>query len=84
MSDETAESYKWILEYTIKAIMIELLVFIINVDLTADVAIKQIYLTTYPIHYIFHISETYQKISNPNFVINMISLFIIFLFVVTV
>ena len=64
--------------------MIELLVFVTDADPAADIAIKQIYLTTYPIHYIFHISETYQKISNPNFVINMISLFIIFLFVVTV
>ncbi len=61
MSDETAESYKWILEYTIKITIIKLLVFIIDANLTTDVAIKQIYLTTYPIYCIFYISENLSK-----------------------
>ena len=61
ISDEITESYKWILECTKKATMTELLVFITDADLTADAAIGQIYLTTYPIHYIFHISENLSK-----------------------
>ncbi len=46
VSDETAESYKWILECTIKATMTELLVFITDVDPITDVVIEQIYLIT--------------------------------------
>jgi len=58
VSDETTESYKWILECTKKATMTELLVF---VDPTADATIGQIYLTIYPIYCIFHISKNLPK-----------------------
>jgi hypothetical protein len=45
------------LECTEKAIATELLVFVTDADPTIDVAIVQIYETTYPIHCIFHISK---------------------------
>ncbi|EXX55726.1 hypothetical protein RirG_222750 [Rhizophagus irregularis DAOM 197198w] len=61
ISDETTESYKWILECTKKATMIKPLVFVTNTDPAMDAAIEQIYETTYPIHYIFHISENLPK-----------------------
>src|SRR6266540_223599 len=61
VSDETTESYKWILECTKKATMTELLVFVTDADPAADAVIRQIYLTTYPIHCIFHISENLLK-----------------------
>ncbi len=41
--------------------MIELLVFVTDADPTTNVAIGQIYLTTYLIYYIFHISENLSK-----------------------
>ena len=41
--------------------MTELLVFVMDADPTADVAIAQIYEATYPIHCIFHISENLPK-----------------------
>ncbi len=61
ISDEITESYKWILECTKKATMTELLVFVTDTDLVADAAIGQIYLTTYLIYCIFHISENLPK-----------------------
>lgn len=61
VSDETTESYKWILECTKKATMTEPLVFVTDADPAADAAIKQVYETTYPIHCIFHISENLPK-----------------------
>ncbi len=41
--------------------MTELLVFITDADPVANATIGQVYLTTYPIHYIFHISENLPK-----------------------
>jgi hypothetical protein len=41
--------------------MTEPLVFVTDADPAADAAIGQIYLTTYPIHCIFHISENLPK-----------------------
>ena len=61
VSDETTESYKWILECTKKATMTEPLVFVTDADPAADAAIAQIYEATYPIHCIFHISENLPK-----------------------
>src|SRR2546425_5434964 len=61
VSDETTESYKWILECTKKATMTEPLVFVSDADPAADAAIAQIYKATYPIHCIFHISENLPK-----------------------
>src|SRR6266540_1436931 len=61
VSDETTESYKWILEYMKKATMTEPLVFVTDADPAADAAIRQIYLTTYPIYCIFHISKNLPK-----------------------
>ena len=61
VSNETAESYKWILECTKKAIIAKPLVFVTNADPAADVAIGQIYLKTHPIYCIFHISENLPK-----------------------
>ncbi|CAG8555213.1 5369_t:CDS:2 [Ambispora gerdemannii] len=61
MSDETTESYKWILECTKKITMIELLVFITNADSAADAAVRQTYQNTYSVYCIFHISENLPK-----------------------
>ncbi len=61
VSEETIKSYKWILECTKKATMTELLVFVTDADLAADAAIRQIYLTTYLIYCIFHISKNLPK-----------------------
>ncbi|CAB5369719.1 unnamed protein product [Rhizophagus irregularis] len=61
VSDEITESYKWILECTKKATMIEPLVFVTDTDHAMDAAIEQIYETAYPIHCIFHISENLPK-----------------------
>ncbi|GBC31610.1 protein FAR1-RELATED SEQUENCE 5-like [Rhizophagus irregularis DAOM 181602=DAOM 197198] len=61
VSDETTESYKWILECTKKATMIEPLVFVTDADPAMDAAIEQIYETAYPIHCIFYISENLPK-----------------------
>src|SRR5947207_2576450 len=61
ISDETTESYKWILECTKKATMVEPLVFVTDADPAADAAIGQEYEMTYPIHCIFHISENLPK-----------------------
>ncbi|RHZ64231.1 hypothetical protein Glove_326g241 [Diversispora epigaea] len=58
--DETVESYKWILECTKNATMVEPLVFVTDADPAAD-AIGQIYVSTYQIHCIFHISENLPK-----------------------
>ena len=61
VSDETTESYKWILECTKKATETEPLTFVTDADPAADAAIGQIYEMTYPIHCIFHISENLPK-----------------------
>jgi hypothetical protein len=61
VSDETVESYKWILECTKSATMTEPMVFVTDADPAMDAAIVQIYETTYPIHCIFHISENLPK-----------------------
>ncbi|RHZ55115.1 hypothetical protein Glove_420g99 [Diversispora epigaea] len=61
VSDETTESYKWILKYTKNTIMIESLVFVTDAYPAADATIEQIYVTTYQIHCIFHISENLPK-----------------------
>jgi hypothetical protein len=61
VSDESVESYKWILECTKKATMTEPLVFVTDADPAMDAAITQIYETTHPIHCIFHISENLPK-----------------------
>jgi hypothetical protein len=62
VSDETVESYKWILDCTKHATtMTEPLVFVTDADPAMDAAITQIYETTYPIHCIFHISENLPK-----------------------
>ena len=61
VSDETTESYKWILECTKKATMSEPLVFVTNANPAMDAAFEQIYETTYLIHCIFHISENLPK-----------------------
>jgi len=61
VSDETTESYKWILECTKNATMAEPLVFVTDADPAMDAAISQTYETTYPIHCIFYISENLPK-----------------------
>ena len=57
VSDETVESYKWILECTKNATMAKPLVFITDADPAVDAAIRQVYETTYPVHCIYHINE---------------------------
>jgi len=61
VSDETVETYKWILECTKKATMTEPMVFVTDADPAMDAAVVQIYDTAYPIHCIFHISENLPK-----------------------
>ncbi|RHZ58061.1 hypothetical protein Glove_376g2 [Diversispora epigaea] len=61
VSDEMTESYKWILECTKNATITEPLVFVTDADPAADAAIGQIYIITYQIHCIFHISENLPK-----------------------
>jgi hypothetical protein len=61
VSDETVESYKWILECTKNATMTEPLVFVTDADPAMDAAIAQIYETTYSVHCIYHISENLPK-----------------------
>ena len=61
VSDETTESYKWILECTKDATMVEPLVFVTDADPAADAAIGQVYEMTYPVHCIFHIGENLPK-----------------------
>ena len=61
VSDETTESYKWILECTKKATMAEPLVFVTDADPAMNAAIKQVYETTYPVHCIYHIGENLPK-----------------------
>lgn len=61
VSDETTESYKWILECTKKTTMTEPLVFVTDADPIADAVIRQMYETIYPIYGIFHISENLSK-----------------------
>ena len=61
VSDETVESYKWILECTKNATMTELLVFVTDANPAMNAVITQIYETTYPIHCIFHISKNLLK-----------------------
>ena len=61
VSDETTESYKWILECTKNATMAEPLVFVTDADPAVDAAIVQVYETTYSIHCIFHIGENLPK-----------------------
>src|SRR5581483_343158 len=61
VSDETIESYKWILDCTKNATMTEPLVFVTDADPAMDAAIAQMYETTHPIHCIFHISENLPK-----------------------
>src|SRR3954462_8341334 len=61
VSDETTESYKWILECTKNATIIELLVFVTDADPAADAAIGQVYEATFPLYCIFHISENLPK-----------------------
>jgi hypothetical protein len=66
VSDETTDSYKWILECTKNATMAEPLVFVTDADPAADATIGQIYETTYPVHCIFHISENLPKNTKSN------------------
>src|SRR6266496_5827830 len=61
VSDETVESYKWILECTKNATMTEPLVFVTDADPTIDAVIVQIYEATHSIHCIFHISKNLPK-----------------------
>lgn len=61
VSDETTESYKWILECTKNATMTEPLVFVTDADPAVDAAIGQIYESTHQVHCIFHISENLPK-----------------------
>jgi len=61
VSDETVESYKWILECTKSVTMTEPIVFITDTDPAIDAALVQIYKTAYPIHCIFHISKNLPK-----------------------
>ena len=61
VSDETTESYKWILECTKSATMVEPLVFVTDADPAVDAAIGQVYEKTYSIHCIFHINENLPK-----------------------
>ena len=61
VSDETVESYKWVLECTKNATMTEPLVFVTDADSAANAAIGQVYEMTYPVHCIFHIGENLPK-----------------------
>src|SRR5256884_5426717 len=61
VSNETVESYKWILQCTKDATMVEPLVFVTDADPAMDAAIAQLYETTHQIHCIFHISENLPK-----------------------
>ena len=61
ISDETTESYKWILECTKNTTITEPLVFVTDADPAADAAIGQIYENTYSIYCIFHISENLSR-----------------------
>ncbi len=61
VSDETTESYKWILECTKKVTATEPLAFITDADPAADAAVAQVYEMTYQIHCIFHISENLPR-----------------------
>jgi hypothetical protein len=61
VSDETTESYKWILECTKNATMTEPLVFVIDADPAVDAAVREVYHETYPIYCIFHISKNLPK-----------------------
>ncbi|CAG8823417.1 36919_t:CDS:2, partial [Gigaspora margarita] len=61
ISDETVESYKWILECTKKAIGVEPLVFITDADPAMDSTIKRVYENTRSLHCIYHINQNLPK-----------------------
>src|SRR2546421_2577954 len=61
VSDETVETYKWILECTKNATMTEPLVFVTDADPAMDAAIAQMYETTHSVHCIYHINENLSK-----------------------
>jgi hypothetical protein len=61
VSDETTESYRWILECTKNATKTEPLVFVTDSDPAVDAAIALVYEETYPVHCIYHIGENLPK-----------------------
>ncbi|CAG8833053.1 8828_t:CDS:2, partial [Gigaspora margarita] len=61
ISDETVESYKWILECTKKVTGVEPLVFMTDADPAIDSAIKQVYKNTRSLYCIYHINQNLPK-----------------------
>jgi len=61
LPDKSVDSYIWIFQKIIKATNVYLTVILIDTDLTIDAAICQVFITTYPIHCIYHITQNLHK-----------------------
>ena len=61
LSDETQESYEWVLQQTLDATGYELKVILTDMDPAMDAACKIVYKNTYHIHCIWHMTQNLPK-----------------------
>ena len=61
LSDETQESYEWVLQQTLDATGFEPKVILTDMDPAMDAACKIVYKNTYHIHCIWHMSQNLPK-----------------------
>ncbi|CAG8806001.1 4466_t:CDS:2, partial [Gigaspora rosea] len=59
--DETHESHVWLFSEIVKATSIEPAVILTDSDPAVDLAIKEVFKSTYPIHCAFHITQNLHK-----------------------
>ena len=61
LADESMQSYSWLFKQIIEAIGIHLTVIITDLNLTVNVAVKEVFTITYFIHCAFHITQNLHK-----------------------
>ena len=61
LANESKQSHSWLFRQIIEATGIHLTVIITDSDLAVDVAVKEVFTTTYPIHCAFHITQNLHK-----------------------
>ena len=61
LADESKQSHSWLFRQIIEATGIHPTVIITDSDPTVDVAVKEVFITTYPIYCAFHITQNLHK-----------------------
>ena len=61
LADESKQSHSWLFRQMIEATGIHPTVIITDLNSAVDVAVKEVFTTTYPIHCAFHITQNLHK-----------------------